>query len=68
MVHGVKIVTTRGETYVFVAGLGSLPIGQDTIGSEFIRVTRGPDVLAVFPSRNVEAVLRMLEIEGEVVP
>jgi len=67
VMQGMKIVTMRGETYVFTARPGTPPVGtRDLVDGTILQVTRGPQVLGIFPVRNVEAILPIIEIDGEV--
>lgn len=66
MMQGVKIVTMRGETYVFSARPGSPPVDTTSADAVILRVFRGAQTLGYFPLRNVEAILPLVEIDGEV--
>ena len=68
MMTGVKIITVRGETYVLTARPGGEPVDTEAShNGEWLYVTRGPKRLGLFPVRNIEALLPIGEIEGEVV-
>lgn len=71
MMKGLKVITMRGETYVFTARPGTAEVESSDVGtSEFpvIRIFRGKTVLGLFPARNVEAILPIGELDGEVAP
>jgi len=66
MLERFKIITTRGESYVFETGPKQPAIdvhrGPD---GETINVFRQGKLVAYFPTRNVEAVTRIPVIEGD---
>lgn len=68
MMQGVKIVTMRGETYVFTARPDSPPVDTKALdeNGQWLLVHRGPTRLGLFPMRNIEAVLPATDIDGEV--
>ena len=68
MMKGLKVITMRGETYVFTARPGTADVNSEAAGFEnrVLRVFRGPVTLGLFPLSNVEAILPIGEIDGEV--
>lgn len=64
MFESFKVVTTRGQTYVFSGREGKLD--ADIVGETFIRLRRNRVDVALFPLRNVEAFMRLTDIDGEV--
>lgn len=64
MFESFKVVTTRGQTYVFSGREGKLD--ADIIEGAFIRLRRNREDVALFPVRNVEVFQRISDIDGEV--
>lgn len=63
MFESFKVVTTRGETYVFSGRDGN--IAPIFIGG-FLHVRKNGIEVAIFPTQNVEGVLRIIDIDGGV--
>ena len=64
MFESYKIMTMRGGTHVFSTRDGKMEVG---FTNDFLRIRKNGIDVAFFPTRNVEAVLRITDIDGEVV-